>query len=69
MSAIITKPTSDKEYLEYQKNVCIAKKCKWCFDLKRGIFKKGCMPVDLYAMFGSVSNIIRDDGECICFAV
>ena len=65
MSTIISKPKSDKEYLEYQKKVCC--KCANQFDLKRGMFTKGCMPIDLHAMFGGPDQIIRDDGTCLCF--
>ena len=56
------KPTSDKEYLEYQKEVCPG--CKNQFDLVRGIFTKGCMPVDLYAM-ATPDQMITDEGVCV----
>jgi hypothetical protein len=58
------KPTSDKEYLEYQKEVCQG--CKNQFDLERGIFTKGCKPVDLYGM-STPDKMIREDGTCIFF--
>jgi len=34
------------------------------FDLKRGIFDKGCMPVDLYGIT-TPDKMIRDDGTCM----
>jgi hypothetical protein len=58
------KPTSDKEYLEYQKEVCSG--CRNQIDLKRGIFTKGCKPVDLYAM-STPDKMIGEDGKCFFF--
>jgi len=58
------KPKSDREYLEYQKEVCSG--CKNQFDLTRGIFTKGCLTVDLYAM-ASPDEMINEDGMCLFF--
>jgi hypothetical protein len=58
------KPTCDRELLEYQKEVCL--KCRNQIDLVRGIFVKGCAPVDLHGM-SDHSQMIRDDGTCIFF--
>jgi len=59
-----TKPTSDKELLKYQKEVCI--NCKNEIDLKRGIFTKGCTPVDLHGMTNH-NQMIKNDGTCIFY--
>lgn len=58
------KPTSDKGLLEYQKEVCC--KCRSQIDLVRGIFTKGCAPVDLHGM-GHYENMIKEDGHCLFF--
>jgi hypothetical protein len=65
MSENIKKPTTDKEYKTYQEKVCV--NCANQFDLKRGIFTKGCMPLDMYAMVGGPDQMIKDDGTCLFF--
>jgi len=56
---------SDEDFKKYQEDVC--KDCKHIFDLQRGMFTQGCMVVDMHGMFGSVTQIIKDNGKCICY--